>query len=106
MLPKKRITVHPGEVLQEEFLVPLGITQSALARHIGVMPYVVCELTNGRRGISARMAVLLSRALGTTPEFWTGLQADHDMTKLMNTREGKRAQGIRPISSLTKRNIA
>lgn len=104
MLPKKRITTHPGEVLQEEFLGPLGITQSDLARHIGVMPYVVCQLANGRRGVSARMAVMLSRALGTTPEFWMGLQSDYDVTKLMHTREGRRAQGIRPMAQPGRRN--
>jgi len=52
MLPKKRITTHPGEILQTEFLDPLGITQSDLARHIGLMPYVICELVNGKRGVS------------------------------------------------------
>ncbi len=97
MLPKKRITTHPGEVLQTEFLEPLGISQSALARHIGVMPYVVCELANGRRGISPRMALMLSRALGTSAEFWMGLQADYDLSKAMQTRDGKSVEKIAPI---------
>ena len=94
MLPKKRITTHPGEVLQAEFLDPLGISQSDLARHVGVMPYVICELANGRRGVSPRMAVMLSRALGTSTEFWMGLQADYDMTKLLHSRAGKRVKDI------------
>ena len=99
MLPKKRITTHPGEVLQIEFLEQLSISQTELARHIGVMPYVICELANGRRGVSPRMAAMLSRALGTSPEFWLGLQADHDLTSLMHTREGKRVKSIAPIGS-------
>ena len=94
MLPKKRVTTHPGEVLQVEFLEPLGISQSELARHIGVMPYVVCELVNGKRGVSPRMAFMLSRALGVSPEFWMGLQADHDLSKLMQTRDGRRVRDI------------
>lgn len=97
MLPKKRTGIHPGRILQEEILEPLGITQSALARHIGVMPFVICEIVNGRRNISPRMAVLLSRALDTTPEFWMALQTAHDLAAFMATREGKRAHGIRPI---------
>jgi addiction module HigA family antidote len=97
MLPKKRVTTHPGEVLQVEFLEPLGISQSELARHIGVMPYVVCELVRGKRGVSPRMAFMLSRALGTSPEFWIGLQTDHDLSKLMQTRAGKRVRDISPM---------
>ena len=94
MLPKNRITTHPGEILQKEFLEPLGITQSDLARHIGLMPYVICELVNGKRSVSPRMAVLLSRALGTSAEFWTGLQTDYEMTALFQTPAGKRAQRV------------
>ena len=63
MLPTKRITTHPGVVLQEEFLTPMGITQSALARHIGVHHFVVCNLCHGKRGITPRLAVMLARAL-------------------------------------------
>jgi addiction module HigA family antidote len=94
MLPKKRVTTHPGEVLQTEFLEPLGISQSELARHIGVMPYVICELVNGKRGMSPRMGAMLSRALGVSSEFWMGLQADYDLSKLMQTPDGTRLQKI------------
>jgi addiction module HigA family antidote len=97
MLPKRRITTHPGEVLQEEFLTPLSLSQSALARHIGVKPFVINELIHGKRGISARMAAMLSRALGTTPEFWTGLQSDFEITSLMQSQEGKRVSTIRRL---------
>jgi antitoxin HigA-1 len=98
MLPKHRVTTHPGDVLRLEFLEPLGLSQSALARHIGVQPYVINELARGKRGVSPRMAAMLARALGTSPEFWTGLQTDYDLSRLMQTREGKRVQAIPPIA--------
>ncbi len=98
MLPTKRITSHPGEVLQEEFLGPLGISQSALARHVGVQPFVINELVHAKRGVSARMAAMLAQSLGTSPEFWTGLQSDYEITIFMQTREGKRVKGISPIA--------
>lgn len=98
MLPAKRITTHPGEVLQEEFLTPMGITQSALARHLGLTHHVVCDIVNGKRRVTPRIAIMLSQALGTSADFWMGLQADYDVTALMRTREGKRAQAIPPIA--------
>jgi addiction module HigA family antidote len=97
MLPKKRITTHPGEVLQAEFLTPMGITQSALARHIGVHHFVVCNLVHGKRNVTPRIALKLARALGTTPEFWMGLQADYDVTSVLHSEEDKRVGAIKPI---------
>lgn len=97
MLPKKRITTHPGEILQREFLEPLGISQSALARHIGVRHFVVCDLVHGKRNVTPRIAVMLARALGTTAEFWLGLQADYEVTALAHTAEGKRISAIPPL---------
>ena len=79
MLPKNRIPTHPGEVLQEEFLAPLELTQVALARHLGIPVQRVNELIRGKRGITPDTAWLLSQALGTTPEFWINLQTSHDL---------------------------
>ena len=79
MLPKKRIPTHPGEILLEEFLKPLGVTQVALAQHIGVSVQRVNELVRGKRGITSETAWLLSQALGTTPQFWVNLQTNHDL---------------------------
>ena len=79
MIPKKRIPVHPGTVLQEEFLDPMGLTQVAFAAHIGVPVQRVNEIVRGKRGITPASAWLLSQALGTTPEFWLNLQANHDL---------------------------
>lgn len=80
MLPSDRVPTHPGEVLQEEFLDPLGVTQVALADHIGVSVQRVNELVRGKRGITPETAWLLAQAFGTTPEFWVNLQANYDLT--------------------------
>src|SRR3546814_13491244 len=71
--------VHPGEVLLEEFLVPLGISQNALARAMGVPPRRINEIVLGKRGITADTAVRMALALGTSERFWLGLQDDYDL---------------------------
>ena len=79
MLPEQRIPTHPGEILAEEFLKPLGLTQVALADHIGVPVQRVNEVVRGKRGITAETAWLLSGAFGTTPGFWINLQTSYDL---------------------------
>ncbi|MBN8764620.1 MAG: addiction module antidote protein, HigA family [Thiobacillus sp. 63-78] len=71
--------IHPGEILLEEFLIPMGISQNALARAISVPPRRVNEIVLGKRGITADTALRLSRAFGTSEGFWMGLQADYDL---------------------------
>ena len=71
--------IHPGEALLEEFLVPMGISQNALARAAGVPPRRINEIVLGKRGITADTAVRLAAVLGTSERFWLGLQADHDL---------------------------
>ena len=71
--------IHPGEVLLEEFLTPLGISQNALARAAGVPPRRINEIVLGKRGVTADTAVRLALALGTSERFWLGLQADFDL---------------------------
>jgi len=73
--------VHPGDVLQDE-LEKIGITQSALARHIGIMPKTINEICRGKRGISAEMAMKLSKALGGSPQFWLNLQNNWELSQL------------------------
>lgn len=80
MLPENRIATHPGEILKEEFLDPVEITQVALAQHIGVPLQRVNEIIRGKRGITPETAWLLSQALGTTPQFWMNLQDAYDLT--------------------------
>ncbi len=79
MIPSHRNPTHPGEILLEEFLVPLGITQVLLASHIGVPVQRVNELVRGKRGVTPETAWLLSKAFSTTPEFWLNLQATCDL---------------------------
>ncbi len=71
--------IHPGEVLLEEFLLPLGISQNALARAMDVPPRRINEIVLGKRGISADTAVRLALAFGTSERFWLGLQNDFDL---------------------------
>jgi addiction module HigA family antidote len=71
--------VHPGEVLLEELLKPLGLSQNALARAIDVPPRRINEIVLGKRGITADTALRLSASLGTSERFWLGLQADFDL---------------------------
>lgn len=71
--------IHPGEVLLEEFLIPLNISQNALARAARVPPRRVNEIVLGKRGVSADTAVRLAATLGTSERFWLGLQADYDL---------------------------
>ena len=79
MLPENRIPTHPGEILLEEFLKPMGISQVAFARHVGVSLQRINEIVNGKRGITPDTAWRFAQALGTTPEFWMNLQSNHDL---------------------------
>ena len=76
---KKLPNIHPGEVLLEEFLIPLAISQNRLARAMGVPPRRINEIVHGNRAVSADTAIRLARALGTSEQFWMGLQADYDL---------------------------
>lgn len=76
---KKLSNIHPGEVLLEEFLGPLRISQSALARATNVPPRRINEIVLGKRSVTADTAVRLAAALGTSERFWLGLQADYDL---------------------------
>lgn len=77
--------IHPGLVLQDE-LEELGLTQSSLAEHIGVLPKTINEICRGKRGISAEMAWKLSQALGASPNFWLNLQNNWDLSQVRSER--------------------
>lgn len=89
MLPKYRSPTHPGEILQEEFLSPLGISQSALATHLGWTHAKVNEIVNEKRGITPAVALGLADALGTTPDFWLNLQVNYDLWHARQEHEKK-----------------
>ncbi|MCP3871399.1 MAG: HigA family addiction module antidote protein [Gammaproteobacteria bacterium] len=71
--------VHPGEVLLEEFLIPMKISQNRLARDIGVPPRRINEIVHGKRAVTADSALRLARYFETSEPFWMGLQADYDL---------------------------
>lgn len=81
MLPTNRIPTHPGEILLEDFLKPLGVSQVALAEHLDIPVQRINELVRGKRGVTSETAWLLAGALGTTPEFWINLQSNHDLVR-------------------------
>lgn len=87
MLPKFRSPVHPGEILQKEFLEPLRISQSALALHLGWTHAKVNEIVNEKRGVTPETALLLADAFGTTPGFWLNLQSNYDLWHAMQEHE-------------------
>ena len=74
--------MHPGEVLREEFLVPLGLSASALARDLDVPANRITEIVNGQRAVSADTALRLSLRFGTSPRFWLTLQNQFDLDRL------------------------
>ena len=78
-LEETGIQIHPGEVLLEEFLKPMGLSQNRLALRIGVHPRRINEIVLGKRAITAETALRLSRYFGTSAKFWLGLQADYDL---------------------------
>lgn len=71
--------IHPGEVLLEEFLNPMGLSQNRLALNLGVSPRRINEIVLGKRRVSAETALRLARYFGTSPQFWLGLQSDFDL---------------------------
>jgi antitoxin HigA-1 len=90
-LPKN--PTSPGEMLLEEFLKPMGVSQSAFAKHIGVSFKRINEIVNGRRAITPETAWLFARALGNSPQFWMNLQVTYD---LVNHQVGS---AVRRLSS-------
>ena len=84
MAKKTLPNIHPGEVLLEEFLLPMEISQNALARAAGVPPRRINELVLGKRGITADTALRLAKVFGTSEGFWLGLQADFDLEESRN----------------------
>jgi len=81
MIPERRIPTHPGEILREDFLEPLALTQVELAAHLGIPLQRINEIVRKRRGVTPATAWLLAGAFSTTPEFWLNLQMLHDLSR-------------------------
>jgi addiction module HigA family antidote len=91
-----RVTTHPGEVLAEEFLKPLGLSVNALAMALRVPATRMGAVVKGERAVIADTALRLARFLGTSPELWVNLQAMHDLTKARQESDGRIACDVQP----------
>jgi antitoxin HigA-1 len=96
-LPKFRPPTHPGEMLLEEFLKPLGITQSEFALRIGVSFPRLNEIIRRKRGVTPDTALRLARVLGMSADFWLGLQQDWDLWHAMRTLAATRIRALKPL---------
>jgi antitoxin HigA-1 len=98
MLTTKRKPATVGEILVEEFMRPMGLTQAALADAMGVQRTHVNELCNDRRGVTAATALILARVFGNTPDFWLNVQRRSDPWEAMNDpRERERIKRAKPL---------
>jgi len=100
-LPRNRPPTHPGEMLFEQFVKPLDMTQTELARRLGVSYPRLNEIIKGRRSVTPDTALRLSRVLGMSADFWLGLQQDWDLWHAMNSPEAKKIHKLKPISKDT-----
>ena len=97
-LPRNRPPTHPGEMLFEEFVKPLGITQTELARRLGVSYPRLNEIIKGRRSVTPDTALRLSQVVGMSAGFWLGLQQDWDLWHAMNDPKSKEIFRLQPIA--------
>jgi antitoxin HigA-1 len=91
--------IHPGEVLREEFLKPLGLSQNRLARELGVPPRRINEIVLEKRAITADTALRLARFFGTSEGFWMGLQADYEVGAARRRLGERLEREIRPFAT-------
>ena len=97
-LPRERPPTHPGEMLLEEFLKPLGISQSAFAVRLGVSFPRLNEIVRGRRAVTPDTALRLARVLGMPADFWLGLQLDWDLWHAMRHENAAEIARLEPLS--------
>ena len=86
-MDKELSPIHPGEVLLEDFLKPLGLSQYRLAKDIGVTPIRISQIINGKRSITVDTAMRFARYFGTSADVWLGLQTDYDLESAEDQRE-------------------
>jgi len=99
MKEKRMAPVHPGEILLEQFLKPLAMSQNKLALEISVPPRRINEIVKGRRRVTADTAMRLARFFRMTPEYWMGLQADYDLDVARDELEERIKYEVRPCAS-------
>ena len=89
---------HPGRIVRQECIEALGLTVTAAAKGLGVTRKALSELLNGKSGISPEMAVRLSKAFGSTPEVWLGLQMDYDLAQVRSKAAKIKVQKLAPAA--------
>ena len=99
MSETKMPPIHPGEILHEEFMKPLGITQYRLAKEMHVYPRRVNEIVHGKRAISADTALRLARYFGTSAELWMNLQGHYDLERARDEAEAQIAAEVQPLKT-------
>ena len=99
MTTKKLAPVHPGEILQKEFLEPMGLSQNRLALALGVPARRINEIVLGKRGITADTALRLARYFKMSPQFWLGLQMDYELDVAEDMLEGRLEKEVTPRSA-------
>ncbi len=92
--------IHPGEVLLEEFLKPLGLSQNRVAREIGVPPRRVNEIVLAKRAVTPDTALRLARYFGTSERFWLGLQTDYDLEETRLELAGRIEDEVHPLETV------
>ena len=97
-LPAQRPPTHPGEMLLEEFIKPLAITQSALAIRLGISFPRLNEITRAKRSVTPDTALRLARVIGMSADFWLGLQQDWDLWHAMRGKEAERIAALEPLT--------
>ena len=95
MKTKKLSPVHPGEILQHDFMAPLGLSQYALAKAIGVTPIRINHIVRGQRSVTADTALRLSHYFGTRPGWWLDLQSHYDLEKAADEIEERIARTVK-----------
>ena len=91
------VPLHPGEVLLEEYLRPMGISQTKLALNMRVPAQRINEIVNGKRNITPETAIRLALVIGTTPEFWLSLQNDYDLQIIRSNLEQEIKKEVMPL---------
>ena len=89
---------HPGRIVRQECLEPLGLTVTAAAKGLGVTRKALSELLNGKSGISPEMAIRLSKAFGSRPEVWLGIQMDYDLARARKKAKKIRVRELAPAA--------
>ncbi len=102
-MPRRKLPpLHPGEILREEFLLPLGISQYRLAKEMSVPPRRINEIVQGTRAISADTALRLARFFGTADRFWLNLQARYDLEIAKDKLGSRLEREVRPATAASR----